>query len=137
LFGAALAGAAAVALVPALPDPEKLKWIPGAKAYFGIQKPQHLQFHNDVFTFSSEELSIDDFSKRFIDPAIKRLADRIDADCARVYGVPAAVMKDQQSGLSMRMVRDYHMSVDRFPARVDVLYGFACVRPELAVKVSA
>jgi hypothetical protein len=38
-------------------------------------------------------------------------------------------------GISMRVVRDYSISADTFPTRIDVLYGYKTVRPELACRI--
>ena len=38
-------------------------------------------------------------------------------------------------GISMRMVRDYDIVKDRFLTRLDVLYGYKVLRPQLATKV--
>jgi len=40
-------------------------------------------------------------------------------------------------GISIRFVKDYSISDDQSPARLDVLYGWAAVRPELAARVSS
>lgn len=37
-------------------------------------------------------------------------------------------------GISMRIVRQYDINNDRFPARLDVLYGYKTIRPQLAVR---
>lgn len=47
----------------------------------------------------------------------------------------AAVASDPESGLSMRIVRAYDISGDSFPCRLDILYGWAAVRPEWACRV--
>ena len=47
----------------------------------------------------------------------------------------AARANDPDSGLSIRLVRDYDITTDLFPCRLDVLYGGAALRPELAVRV--
>jgi len=39
-------------------------------------------------------------------------------------------------GVSMRIVRQYDISADRFPCRLDVLYGYKTVRPQLACRLS-
>ena len=46
----------------------------------------------------------------------------------------AARANDPDSGLSIRLVRDYDITTDLFPCRLDVLYGWAALRPELAVR---
>lgn len=40
-------------------------------------------------------------------------------------------------GLSMRIVRQYDIANDNFPCRLDILFGWKVVRPELACRVSA
>lgn len=37
-------------------------------------------------------------------------------------------------GISMRIIRDYDISSDQLPCRVDVLYGYKTLRPQLAVR---
>ena len=37
-------------------------------------------------------------------------------------------------GLSLRIVRDYTISTDAMPCRIDILYGYKTLRPEWAVK---
>lgn len=37
-------------------------------------------------------------------------------------------------GISMRIVRDYDINNDQFPCRLDVLYGYKTLRPQLAVR---
>jgi hypothetical protein len=34
-------------------------------------------------------------------------------------------------------VRQYSISDDTFPFRLDILYGYACLRPQLAVRLAA
>lgn len=40
--------------------------------------------------------------------------------------------RQQFEGLSMRIIRDYDITNDTFPCRIDVLYGYVAQRPELA-----
>jgi hypothetical protein len=40
-------------------------------------------------------------------------------------------------GVSVSMVRDFSISDRTFPCRLDVLYGYAAVRPQLAVRIHA
>jgi hypothetical protein len=44
---------------------------------------------------------------------------------------------DKQVGLSLRVVRQYTINSDSIPTRVDVLYGWAPLYPELACRVAA
>ena len=58
------------------------------------------------------------------------------ADLVMPGGVDMAsrVVKD---GISMRGIRQYSISDDTFPFRLDVLYGYAVIRPQLAVRLAA
>ena len=47
----------------------------------------------------------------------------------------AGRMSDKQLGLSIRLVRQYDINNDKFPCRLDVLYGWKTLRPELAARV--
>ena len=40
-------------------------------------------------------------------------------------------------GLSMRVVRQYSISDDTFPCRLDILYGYKAIRPQLAARLHA
>ncbi|GAC1403870.1 MAG: hypothetical protein NVSMB64_06270 [Candidatus Velthaea sp.] len=73
--------------------------------------PQGLAFHRDAFTLATADLEMPkgvDFSAR---------------------------MASKQAGVSIRMVRAYNISTDQFPCRLDVLYGWASLRPEMACRV--
>jgi hypothetical protein len=74
---------------------------------------QGLAFHKDAFTLASADLPL----PRGVDMA------------ARV--------SDDQVGISIRMVRAYDINTDNFPCRLDVLYGCAVLRPELACRIAA
>lgn len=76
-----------------------------ASANFG----QNLQFHPDAFTAVFADL--EDVSK---------------------YGSWGS--RQTMDGISMRTARQYNISDDSFPCRIDVLWGFAPLYPELAVK---
>ena len=47
----------------------------------------------------------------------------------------AARATDPDSGLSLRVVRDYDINDDVWPCRVDILYGVKAIYPELACRV--
>jgi hypothetical protein len=47
----------------------------------------------------------------------------------------AARVSDKQLGLSIRMVRQYDINNDKFPCRLDILYGWKTLYPELACRV--
>lgn len=72
----------------------------------------------------------------------QNLAFHADAFCLATADLPlpggvdmASRVSDRDSGLSVRLVRAYNISNDQFPCRLDVLYGWAALRPELAVRV--
>lgn len=47
----------------------------------------------------------------------------------------SAVETDPETGISLRIVRDYDFSNDKFRCRMDVHYGWAAFRPEWACKI--
>jgi hypothetical protein len=74
--------------------------------------PQSLAFHRDAFTFASVDLE----------------------DVAQ-YGAWGARVSDKQLGISMRIARQYAISTDTIPCRIDVLYGWLTTRPQMACRV--
>jgi hypothetical protein len=40
-------------------------------------------------------------------------------------------------GISMRIARQYDIVNDKVPCRIDVLYGFKTIRPEMAARIHA
>ncbi len=56
------------------------------------------------------------------------------ADLVMPKGVDFAA-REVMDGISMRIIRDYSISADTFPTRIDVLYGYKTVRPELACRI--
>jgi len=77
--------------------------IGAASSAFG----QDLQFHKDAFVFATADLE----------------------DVSRFGAWGSRATKD---GISMRMARQYAISSDTVPCRIDVLFGFAGLYPELA-----
>lgn len=75
--------------------------------------PLGLAFHRDAFTLVTADLPV---------PKGTDMASRV---------------SDKQLGISLRIVRDYDITTDQFPCRIDVLYGWATLRPELACRVYA
>jgi hypothetical protein len=73
--------------------------------------PQSLAYHKDAFTFVTADLE--------------------DVGQFGAYG--SRIVMD---GLSVRMVRQYAISTDTFPCRLDILHGYKCIRPELAVRIT-
>ena len=56
------------------------------------------------------------------------------ADLLLPQGVDMA-SRQVHNGISMRIVRQYDINNDRMPCRVDVLYGFATIRPQMACRI--
>jgi hypothetical protein len=56
------------------------------------------------------------------------------ADLVLPEGIDFAA-REVLDGISMRIVRDYSISADTFPCRIDILYGYKTVRPETACRV--
>lgn len=48
----------------------------------------------------------------------------------------AARVADDQLGLSIRAIRAYDINQDRFPTRLDILYGFAVLYREMACRIA-
>ncbi len=68
-------------------------------------------FHKDAFTFATADLIM----PKGVDFAAREVMD----------------------GLSMRIVRQYAISTDTFPCRLDILYGYKTIRPSLACRIHA
>lgn len=73
-----------------------------------VYKPS-LAFHKDAFTFAT-------------------------ADLVMPQGVDFAA-REVYDGISMRIVRQYAISTDTMPCRLDVLYGYKTIRPQLAARI--
>lgn len=80
--------------------------IGGASA---VYKPS-LAFQENAFTFATADL--EDVSK---------------------YGAWGA--REVYDGISLRIARQYAISTDTIPCRIDVLYGYKTIRPELACRI--
>jgi hypothetical protein len=50
-------------------------------------------------------------------------------------GAEATTVRSKELGVSIRMVQQYQIGTDSEPTRLDVLYGWATLRPTLAVRV--
>lgn len=70
-----------------------------------------LAFHKDAFTLATADLPL---------PGGVDMAARV---------------SDNQLGISLRMVRQYNISTDQFPCRIEVLYGWSPLYPELACRI--
>lgn len=76
-----------------------------------VVSPQNLAFHRDAFTFGTADLIM----PNGVDMARRVRSDRLN--------------------ISMRMVRAYDINNDAFPMRLDILGGWATIRPELATRI--
>jgi hypothetical protein len=79
----------------------------------GVSSPRGLAFHKDAFAFACADLPL---------PGGVDIADRAN---------------DKQLGCSIRLVRAYDINSDRFPTRLDILYGWATLYPELACRIAS
>lgn len=79
----------------------------------GVTTPQALLFHPDAFTLACADLP---------------LPEGVDM---------AARASDPDIGLSVRLIRAYDINTDKWPCRIDVLYGWAALRPELACRIAS
>ena len=73
------------------------------------QYPQNLIYHKDAITFGTADLM---------------LPQGVDMASRKVH-----------NGISMRIVRQYDINNDRMPCRIDVLYGYSVIRPQMAVRM--
>ncbi len=75
--------------------------------------PRGLGFHKDAFALGCADLPL---------PGGVDMASRV---------------SDKQLGMSIRLVRAYDINTDRFPCRLDILYGWTTLYPELAVRIAS
>ena len=73
------------------------------------QYPQNLVYHRDAIAFATADLL---------------LPQGVDMASRQVH-----------NGISMRVVRQYDINNDRMPCRIDVLYGYNVIRPQMAVRL--
>jgi len=74
----------------------------------GVYRPS-LAFHKNAFAFATADLVVPsgvDFAKREV-----------------------------MDGISMRIIRQYDINNDKFPCRLDVLYGYKTLRAQLAARI--
>lgn len=69
-----------------------------------------MAYHKDAFAFATADLIM----PKGVDMASRKVMD----------------------GISMRIVRDYDINNDKFPCRIDVLYGSKAIRPQLATRIA-
>jgi hypothetical protein len=71
--------------------------------------PQNMIYHKNAITFATADLL---------------LPQGVDMASRAVH-----------NGISLRIVRQYDINNDRMPCRIDVLYGYSAIRPEMAVRL--
>ena len=52
-------------------------------------------------------------------------------------GAEVGSLRSKQFGVSVRMVTQYQIGTDQEPTRLDILYGWATVRPDLALRIQS
>ena len=73
------------------------------------QYAQNLVYHKDAITFATADLL---------------LPQGVDMASRQVH-----------NGISLRVVRQYDINNDRLPCRIDVLYGYSAIRPQMGVRM--
>ena len=96
----------ALATVDVLPQSGKAVVFVGAS---GGQYAQNLVYHKDAITFATADLL---------------LPQGVDMAARAVH-----------NGISLRVVRQYDINNDRMPCRIDVLYGYNVIRPQMGVRL--
>ena len=96
----------ALATVNALPGNGKAVVFTGTAS---TQYPQNLVYHKDAITFATADLL---------------LPQGVDMAARAVH-----------NGISLRVVRQYDINNDRMPCRIDVLYGYSTIRPQMACRL--
>ena len=96
----------ALATVDVLPQSGKAVVFVGAAS---TQYSQNLVYHKDAITFATADLL---------------LPQGVDMAARAVH-----------NGISLRIVRQYDINNDRLPCRIDVLYGYSVIRPQMGVRM--
>ena len=96
----------ALATVNALPGNSKAIVFLGAAS---TGYAQNLVYHKDAITFATADLL---------------LPQGVDMASRAVH-----------NGISLRVVRQYDINNDRMPCRIDVLYGYSTIRPQMACRL--
>jgi hypothetical protein len=96
----------ALATVDSFPTAAKAVIFVGAAS---TQYAQNLVYHKDAITFATADLL---------------LPQGVDMAARAVH-----------NGISLRIVRQYDINNDRMPCRIDVLYGFSTIRPQMACRI--
>jgi hypothetical protein len=106
IFPALYSAGQALATVDVLPQASAVVTMLGSAA---TQYAQNLVYHKDAITFAT-------------------------ADLLMPQGVDMA-SRQVHNGISMRIVRQYDINNDRLPCRIDVLYGYSTIRPQMACRI--
>jgi hypothetical protein len=96
----------ALATVDSFPTAGKAVVFVGAAS---SQYAQNLVYHKDAITFATADLL---------------LPQGVDMAARAVH-----------NGISLRIVRQYDINNDRMPCRIDVLYGFSTIRPQMGCRI--
>ena len=96
----------ALATVDAFPEASDVITFLGSAS---TQYPQNMIYHKDAITFATADLL---------------LPQGVDMASRKVH-----------NGISMRIVRQYDINNDRMPCRIDVLYGYSVIRPQLGCRL--
>jgi len=75
----------------------------------GIQYAQNMVYHRDAIAFATADLL---------------LPQGVDMASRAVH-----------NGISLRIVRQYNINDDVLPTRVDILYGYGAIRPQMAARI--
>ncbi|WJZ48162.1 major capsid protein [Phage DSL-LC05] len=75
----------------------------------GLSYPQNMVYHRDAIAFATADLL---------------LPQGVDMASRAVH-----------NGISLRVVRQYDINNDRMPCRVDVLYGYNTIRPQMGCRI--
>lgn len=96
----------ALATISAFPADNAVVTVVGAAS---AQYAQNLVYHKDAISFATADLL---------------LPQGVDMASRQVH-----------NGISLRIVRQYDISNDKMPCRIDVLYGYDVIRPEMACRI--
>jgi hypothetical protein len=96
----------ALATISAFPANDAVVTVVGAAS---AQYAQNLVYHKDAISFATADLLL----PKGVDMASRQV----------------------HNGISLRVVRQYDINNDRMPCRIDVLYGYDVIRPEMACRI--
>ncbi len=106
VFPAIFTANQALATVDSFPQATAaVTWLGAASSAY----PQNLVYHKDAITFATADLL---------------LPQGVDMASRAVH-----------NGISLRIVRQYDINNDRMPCRIDVLYGYSVIRPQMACRI--